>query len=191
MNHTFSLLVILLFVALTTSAQSKYNTSRRVRSYNPGRLMNTNPAIISINEVNFGLGVGKTTDAPYSLGFVGFTTVNGYQFNKSFATGLGTGLSFYNGGTMVPIYLDFRYCFLIKQTTPYLTADGGMLFNITESGNNRFFFNPAAGIRYAFRWNLAVNAAAGLLVQKGQIAIEREVISTYKFGFTYVFQVKR
>ena len=73
----------------------------------PGTLLNNNPGLITINELHFGIGLG-ITNVPYSKSFFGFTTINGYQINKNFVAAAGTGLSFYNGGMLVPLFLDFR-----------------------------------------------------------------------------------
>ena len=85
------------------------------------------PGFIQINELTGGIGLGETGPA-YSKGFFGFTTVNGYQTDYNFIAALGTGLSFYNGGMLVPLFLDFRYEFNLDQFQPQIFVDGGLLF---------------------------------------------------------------
>jgi hypothetical protein len=152
--------------------------------YEPEGILSSNPGFISINELTTGIGLG-ITDVPYSKSFFGFTTVNGYQINKSFVAALGTGLSFYNGGLLVPLFLDFRYRFKIDLITPYVFADGGLLLNFSDINVPKLFVNPGIGIRYSFSRNIAVNLGSGLLIQSGGSG--RDAFINIKAGVTYKF----
>lgn len=177
MKRKFTLLLLLTCIVLVISAQEKVDPNR------PGTKLSTDKGFITINELHFGFGLGVTS-IPYSKSFFGFTTVNGYQFNKSIVAAAGTGLSFYNGGLLVPLFLDFRYRFNINQFTPYLIADGGFLLNFSDFGSTKIFINPGAGIRYAFSSNLAANLSTGLLIQYGGY---RDALINFKTGITYKF----
>jgi hypothetical protein len=149
----------------------------------PGTELSTEKGFITINEINFGFGLGLH-QVPYSRSFIGFTTVNGYQFNKSIMAAGGTGLLFYNGGLLVPLFLDFRYRFYINQYTPYVFADGGVLLDFSHLNSTKLFINPGIGIRYAFSRNWAANLGTGLLVQYGEF---RDSFINFKIGATYKF----
>lgn len=177
MKRTFTLLFLLIFAASAISAQEKIDPNQ------PGTNLSTEKGYITINELQFGFGLG-VIDVPYSKSFFGFTTVHGYQFNKSIVAAAGTGLSFYNGGLLVPLFLDFRYRFDIDQYTPYVFADGGFLLNFSDFGSTKLFINPGMGIRYAFNRNWAANLGAGVLVQHGGF---RDSFINFKMGATYKF----
>ena len=177
MKKSITILTILFSIGFTLFAQ------KRNDSYLPVTKLNPDQGFITINEFHAGLGLGKT-DTPYSSGFLGFTTSNGYQFNKSIVAAVGTGLTFYESGLLVPLYLDFRYRFDIGRFTPYIIADGGFLINFSELANPRLFINPGVGLRYALSSYLALNASTGLLTQYGQ---NRDTFVNFRTGFTYKF----
>lgn len=177
MKRTFTLLFLLTFTACVVYAQEKVNPNQ------PGINLSTAKGYITINELHFGFGL-VVTDVPYSKSFFGFTTIHGYQFNKSILAAAGTGLSFYNGGLFVPLFLDFRFRFNIDQYTPYVFADGGFLLNFSDFGSTKLFVNPGMGIRYAFNHNWAGNLGAGLLIQYGGV---RDSFINFKTGATYKF----
>ena len=151
----------------------------------PATTLNTSPGFITINELHAGIGLG-ITEVPYSKYFFGFTTINGYQINKNFVAAAGTGLSFYNGGMLLPLFLDFRFRFNISQFTPYLFADGGFLLKLSSLNETKLFINPGLGIRYAVSDKLAVNLGGGFLVQMGSEGL-RDTFITFKTGVTYKF----
>lgn len=117
-------------------------------------------------ELDGGLGM-YLTFKPYSHYFYGITTVNGYVINKNFLTGIGTGINRYNGGWLVPLYLDFRYTLPRGKYTPYIFADGGFQFDVEHFKlPNSIFMNPGVGFYKIITNRLALNAGAGLFVQQ-------------------------
>jgi len=117
-------------------------------------------------ELNGGIGL-YLTNKPFSHYFYGVTTVNGYVINKNFLTGIGTGISNYNGGWLVPLYLDFRYTLPRGKFTPYVFADGGFQFDFEHIKlPNSIFMNPGIGFYKIITNRLALNAGAGLFVQQ-------------------------
>lgn len=177
MKRTFALLLSLTCLVIVVSAQEIVSPNK------PETNLSTEKGFITINELHFGFGL-YVTSVPYSKSFFGFTTINGYQFNKSIIAAAGTGLSFYNGGLLVPLFLDFRYRFYIGQYTPYVFADGGFMLNFSDFNNSKLFVNPGVGVRYAFTNNWAANLGAGLLVQRGAL---RDSFINFKMGATYKF----
>ena len=178
MKRKLSIIIVIICAAAIVSAQDKNfpSVSAKVLSIDPG--------FITINELHLGIGLDNT-DVPYSKSFFGITTVNGYQINKNFITGIGTGLSFYNGGLLIPLFLDFRYVFNIYPFTPYVFVDGGFLLNFSDFKGTKLFVNPGVGIKYSFSTKFAVNLGSGLLIQSG-----RSVLNTFiniKAGVTCKF----
>ena len=175
--------ILLLTIFLTCLVSLTYSQSR-VRPNTPYSVLNSNPGFVSINEVTAGSGLGGTT-RPYTKSFIGFTTVVGYKLTSNFTAGVGTGLSFYDAGLLVPLFLDFRYTFMDRQLTPYLWADGGMMINTSDFGETKLFLNPGAGARYSFsRW-IAVNGGVGIITQVDGKA--RASFLNFKIGGVYVF----
>ena len=178
MKRKLSLIIVIICAAATVSAQEKVSPNM------PVTVLSSEPGFITINELTFGIGLG-IIDVPYSKSFFGFTTVNGYQINKNFVAAVGTGLSFYNGGLLVPLFLDFRYRFNIGLITPYVFADGGLLLNFSDINVPKLFVNPGIGIIYSFSRNIAVNLGSGLLIQSGGSG--RDAFINLKAGVTYKF----
>lgn len=173
-------LLLITLVCIVSSAFCQY----KVTPNKPFSTLKSSPGFAIIGEATGGFGLkGKTY--PYSKHFAGFTSIFGYQVNASFFAGAGTGLSFYDAGLLVPLFLDFRYAFSSGQFTPYIFADGGLLLNVSDLNTTKLFINPGAGIRYAFSRNIALNLGAGILSQvDGE---NRASFINMKVGGVYVF----
>ncbi|MBE0676060.1 MAG: hypothetical protein IH591_15500, partial [Bacteroidales bacterium] len=78
---------------------------------------------VNTTEIGWAAGLGETSP-DYTKYCFGFTNVFGYSFSKNINAGIGTGVHFYNGGTMIPPYLDFRYIFAGDRFNPFIVADG-------------------------------------------------------------------
>ena len=177
-----TILSILILVLLTSfsSATSK----NKVLPRKPYNTLNSDPGFISTNELILGFGLGDTRP-DYSKSFFGFTTTNGYLINKNFTIGGGTGFLAYNGGTLIPLFLDIRYKMNIDPVTPYFFGDGGFLISPTDfSGGTRMFINFGGGAQYAFSSNLAANLGVGLFFQS---IVTRDTFVNIKAGVTYKF----
>ena len=131
----------------------------------PYSSMNSGPGYITNNEFTSGIGLGDVSE-PYSKSFFGFNTIHGYQVNRYFVISAGAGVSFYNGGTLIPVFMDIRYRILVNLFTPYIFGDGGFLFNL--NGEPRMFLNPGVGLRYALNDKLGVTLGAGCFIQTGE-----------------------
>jgi hypothetical protein len=173
------ILTLLLIASVTTS----FAQHHRVSGNRPGRKLNPEPGYIMINEFTGGIGLGVTSDA-YSKYFAGFTTIHGYQVNRDFLVAAGTGVSFYNEGTLIPLFLDFRYRVYVSKWTPYIFGDGGFMLDFSEKKETRLFINPGFGCSYTASRNLAINLGAGLFTQ---FANTRASYINVKTGITYKF----
>jgi len=150
-----------------------------VKPNKPYVSLSTKSGYITINEFTVGIGLGDVS-VPYSKSFFGINTIHGYQINESFVVGGGTGISFYNGGTFIPLFADVRYRFLINTFTPFLYGDGGVLIN--TSGGAKLFMNGGAGVRYTINNNFGVHFGAGLMIQNEQA---RDAFINFKLGVTF------
>lgn len=177
MNRILLLILIFLLCSSYSSAQNRVSPNK------PIQLLSSAPGYITINELTGGPGLGIVS-APYSKYFFGFTTLHGYQIDKSFVVAAGTGFSGYNGGSMIPLFLDFRYRFLVSTFTPYITGDGGVLFKL--AGGTKLFINPAVGVRYTINRQIGINFSTGLFVQSGEGV--RDSYINFKLGVTFIPQ---
>ena len=169
-----------LFIAGFISAISAQDN---FKSQKPEFILNQEPGYITINEFTGGFGLG-VTNVPYSKGFLGFTTLHGYQINKEFVVAAGTGINFYNEGILVPLFLDFRYRIHVARFTPYAFGDGGFLFDFSGKKNMRVFINPGIGVSYIINPKFAVNIGTGLFIQGGNL---RDTYINLKTGVYYKF----
>jgi hypothetical protein len=175
------IVLVTLFIAGFISAAF---AQEALRYEKPIIYLNDEKGYITINEFTAGFGLGLTV-APYAKDFFGITTVHDYQVNKSFIIGGGTGISFYNGGTLVPLFLDARYRIYVSRVTPYVVADEGFMLDFSGKKDTRFFFNPGAGVSYTIKPKLALSFGAGFLVQWGDVA--RDTYVNMKTGVIYKF----
>lgn len=173
MKRTPAILTVILLTMFTVSAQDMVTPNKPIVSLSGTR------GYITINELTAGVGLGVVS-VPYSKSFFGFTTIHGYQINESFVIGGGTGVSFYNGGTFIPVFADVRYRFLINTLTPYLFGDGGFLIN--TAGSSKMFLNGGAGVRYTINSHIGINFGTGIWVQYGNI---RDSFVNFKLGVTF------
>lgn len=173
MKRSLAFLSVILLTVSVISAQDVVAPNK------PYVSINGTPGYVTINELTGGIGMGDVS-VPYSKSFFGFTTIHGYQINESFLVGGGTGVSFYNGGTFIPLFADVRYHFLINTFTPYLFGDGGVLFN--TAGGTKLFINGGAGVRYTINNTIGINFGTGLWIQYGD---SRDAFINFKIGVTY------
>ena len=174
--------IVLLALVITGYVSAGF-AQTNVAVNNAGVALKPEPGYIMINEFTGGFGLG-ITDAPYARGFFGFTTIHGYQVNKSFLVAGGAGVSFYNGGALLPLFLDLRYRVYISQWTPYIFGDGGFMLDISGKHDTRLFINPGICVSYTFSGKVAVNLATGLLTQFGNV---RDSYINIKTGEVYKF----
>ena len=158
---------------------------------------------LCITDLNFGYGLGTTpvVNAEFSKYYVGITCINGFRvlFNNRFQddfgfslgnsifAGIGTGVSVYNGGILVPLFVDIRYWFSVRGFAPYLYYDAGLLINPKElNAGTRMFVEGGAGISYTLYNKLAINATSGLLIQMGN-AKPRDAFAKLSLGASFRF----
>lgn len=172
------LLLSILFIAVAGYAEAQ----RRVLPNKPYRNLNTLPGYITVNEFGAGFGI-RGTSTPYSKYFFGFTSIHGYQFDQYLVVGGGTGISVYEDGVLIPLFIDIRYRFSISTVTFYAFGDGGFFLNPNDlNSGTKMFINAGPGIRFAASHKVAFNISPGLLIQMGPTS--RASFINFRIGAT-------
>jgi hypothetical protein len=178
---TSIVILIVLLIGSNISAQKRPNSQRPVSS------QNQLTGYVTTNEFSSGFGLGQVS-VPYSQWFIGISTIHGYKFNDSFIASVGTGISLYNGGGLMPLFADLRYYPNIhiktegnlklyrsvsrtsnNYITPYLNAKVGVLFPVYgEETTTRFFVFPGIGLNYMVNHHISVMFGTGPFIQYGK-----------------------
>ena len=138
---------------------------------------------INITEIGGGFGLGDT-NVDYSTRLISFNNIFGYKINKQFLAGLGVGLHSYNGGTLLPLYIDMRYFFKKTGQGLFLVADGGYLLNPSDFGTSHVFVNPAIGMAKKISPHMQFNMNVGALTMQAPTGI-RSTFITIKGGVSF------
>jgi hypothetical protein len=138
---------------------------------------------ISITEIGGGFGLGDVS-AESSKSLISFNTIAAYRINNHYLAGIGTGLHVYNGGTMIPLYIDMRYTFNQAKVTPFIIADGGVLFNLKSFNSSGLFINPAIGLEKKLTKRLSLNFSTGILVKQPPAWLKSSFIN-FKGGVSF------
>ena len=157
-------ILCVMFLAVSAAFTGLHGQDKVVPN-RPYSNLSSGAGYIMNNELTAGIGLFDVS-VPYSKSFLGFNTIHGYQVNRYFVFSGGTGVLFYNGGTLVPLFMDVKYRLRIRLLTTYLYGDGGFLLN--PDGGSKLYINPGAGVRYAVSDELGLTLSAGFWVQMGE-----------------------
>jgi hypothetical protein len=182
MRKVFSF-IFLFFISFTVFSQHGKIRQSSI-TFNP------NSGYINTTELQTAFGIGEN-NVPFGRYFIGVTNTSGYQISlknsmvtKKIQGGVGTGLLIYNGGALLPLFLDFRFIWSERTLTPFIFATGGGLIHFSDfNRESRLFINPGAGARYSISEKLAVNAGAGLLIQTA--TYRRDSFLNFKIGLCF------
>ncbi len=145
------------------------------------------PGFVSITEFTGGIGLGDT-GSELSKNYFGITTIAGYQFTRNIKAGAGVGVQVHNGGTLFPLFLDFRLNMNSQEIVPFLSGAGGIMLNFNDIiDETRVFINPMAGLRYVAANRTAISFSTGLMVSTGGPA-ERKSYLNFKLGVDLKFR---
>jgi hypothetical protein len=173
-----NVLIILLLAMVSLPSFGQYYEG----PYDPIKIHYKTPGFISINEVSYGDGQGLT-EGLYSDYFISVTTIFGYYVSQNFMFGVGTGVYIYDGGSLLPIFLDIRFTLNFKKLNPYFFWDGGFLTILDDpSSTTKLYMNPGVGIRYVLSYSVAATAAIGGFIQEGGAKEDRDTFINYKLG---------
>jgi hypothetical protein len=137
---------------------------------------------ISINEIGGGFGLGVVTE-DYGRSIVSLNTIAGYRVNRHFTAGLGTGVNFYNGGYLIPVYMDFRYRITDRKVTPFFVADGGVVFSTNGLSSSGLFINPGFGFEKKLTSKVSFHLTGGIMVQQAPDAVRNSYFN-FKGGIS-------
>jgi len=125
------------------------------------------PGFVNISEINWEMGTEDSISGN-SKYYFGLANVFGYQINRNFSGGIGTGCLLYENTFLVPVYLEYKYSAYLKGITPFLYADGGGLIAPSDLyGESKIFINPGAGISRNLSPNLEAAFSVGYVVHHG------------------------
>jgi hypothetical protein len=141
------------------------------------------PVFVSAGEFESGLGINRT-EVPYSQYFLGGSVLFGMEFNKRFLGGIGAGAHIFNGGTLMPLFLEFRYGFPIKSFTPYIFSKGGPLLDFGSYSHSNLFLNAGIGLRHQISEDLAFNFGTGIYSHNSRIS-GRDSFINFNIGIIY------
>jgi hypothetical protein len=120
---------------------------------------------VDIAEIGGGFGLGNVS-VDYARSVISVDNIFAYQVNNKFLAGIGTGVNLYNGGTMIPLFIDMRYNFRGTKINPFIIADGGVLFNLNDFATTGIFINPALGVRKKLNEKISLQISTGVLLQE-------------------------
>jgi len=199
--NTLLVLKKILIFLLAAMLMSHISGQKLVRPNSPYRTSIDRQGFLSINEITYGTGL-NVINAPFSRTFSGVTTINGFNLDKNFYTGVGTGIFFYNGGPMLPLFLHLRYRTNYNFTIhnpflgsspcpgrsdltffPFAYFDGGVLVHLSgdESGTKRFL-NTGIGLSYLINKDITADFSAGLFSQFDTL---RDSFIRFRLGISY------
>ena len=180
MKRSVIFLLTFLFAACVSYSQQRSGNNRQ----RPLPIFTYTPGYINITELGGGFGLGDVSP-DYSKYVFSLNTVNGYLINNDFLTGIGTGINIYNGGAMIPLYLDFRYTFLQKNFEAFVVADGGLMINLNDVASyTGLFIHPGIGARKVVSHQLALQLSTGPMAQMGSQPY-RSTFWQFKFGVLF------
>jgi hypothetical protein len=119
---------------------------------------------INITQIGGAFGIGDT-DPDFSRRIISVENISGLELTDHFIAGIGAGINFYNGGAMVPLYLDLRYRFNDRNIMPFISVDGGVMISLEQLNQSGPFLNPMFGLRKKLNNKFSLNLSTGFMCQ--------------------------
>lgn len=182
-KHFLISLLILIATSSFSYSQAINNSSRS----NP--FGNSKPGLLNITELNAGIGLYKI-NVDYSKRVVNLTSILGIGLTRNLTGGIGVGVSLYNGGTLIPLFADFRYFFNLGKTRFFILGDGGIFLNSNKTETKpKYLVSPGAGVILPVNKSMYVNLGAALFTQfRKEEDISHDSFINIKLGMTYLFR---
>ena len=179
------LIVILLLVFMVASSlsysQAKHTSPRSVISEN------SRPGLMNITELNAGIGL-YTINRDYAKRVFNLTSVLGIGLTKNLTGGIGVGVSLYNGGTLVPLFADFRYFFNVGKTRFFVLGEGGIFLHSNKTEDMpKYLVSPGVGLVLPVSRSVSVNLGAALFTQFSQEGFGHDSFANIKLGMSFIF----
>jgi hypothetical protein len=178
----FVSLLVFMVASSLSYGQAKYNSTKSIAS---GK---TKPGLMNITELNAGIGLYEL-NRDYAKRVANLTSILGIGLTRNLTGGIGVGVSLYNGGTLVPLFADFRYFFNLGKTRFFAFGDGGILLNSAKTeGGTKYLVSPGVGLVLPVSKNLSINLGAYLFTQFGYKDYGHDSFANIKLGMTYLFK---
>ncbi len=171
------LLLSVLFIPVLFSQYSSTVT-------NPSFRYQATPGFVNISEIHGGSG-SYYCDPAVSKYYFGVTNVFGYQFSRHFMGGIGIGYYQLEDGFLLPLFLENKYSFYLKNFTTSVFVDGGVLIDHSAPlDDSKIFLNPGVGISRTVTPNLEISLSSGYMVQN-RTPLSRVGFLNFKAGLIY------
>jgi len=138
---------------------------------------------VDIISVTGGYGL-KLRDLDYEKHLIAIDNVFGYQINRNFLAGIGTGIHLYDGGELIPLFLDFRYRFGKGSFKPFLSADGGFLLCLEDFEESNTFIQPMIGLSRRLGQKTYLYLSTGLTIIQTPPPYHRSTFFSVKAAFS-------
>jgi hypothetical protein len=176
------LIILLILTILCTSLSYSQYSKKYI---NPTYRYVAAPGFVNITELSGAIAISDTVVGSYSDYYFGVTNIFGYQINRNFFGGIGTGIYVYEGSQLIPLFIEYKYSVYLRRITPFIYADGGVgLAPVDFSAETKIFLNPGIGMSVPFSSKLEGNLSVGLLVQSRSTSTRVAYINL-RLGITY------
>jgi hypothetical protein len=176
-------IAFLVFMAASclSYSQAKNNSTLSLASGN------SRAGLMNITELNAGIGL-YVINEDYAKRVVNLTSILGIGLTRNLTGGIGAGVSLYNGGTLVPLFADFRYFFNLGKTRFFVLGEGGIFLNSNKTEDvPKYLVSPGVGLVLPVSKSLSVNLGAALFTQFRQEDFGHDSFANIKLGMTYLF----
>lgn len=171
-----TLLALLIVVSLSGQSSTKKT--------NPSYMYVSSPGFVNITGIEGAIGLRETT-ATNSKYYFSLTNVFGYQADKNFFTGIGTGFYYCDNSFLIPLYLENKYSFYLKGFTPFIYADGGVLLSVQNfTDESKIFVNPGVGLSRYISTTIEASLSAGYMLQ-ARTTLNRVSFMNFRLSIIY------
>ena len=182
---TIILLLVFMVASSLSYSQAKNHLTGSIAS------ANSRPGLMNITELNAVIGIYKI-NVDYSKRVVNLTSILGIGLTRNLTGGIGVGVSLYNGGTLVPLFADFRYFFNLGKTRFFVLGEGGIFLNSNKTEDvPKYLVSPGVGLALPVSKSISVNLGAALFTQFRQEDFGHDSFINIKLGMTYLFKSKK
>lgn len=131
---------------------------------------------INITQIGGAFGL-EEINPDFSRRIISVENISALELSPKFLAGIGAGINFYNGGAMVPFYLDVRYRFNDRKMMPFVSLDGGILISLEQIGQSGPFVNPMFGLRKKLNDKFSLNLSTGILCQYAPAGVRNSFLN--------------
>ncbi len=127
----------------------------------------------SFSEIGYGIGLYNPSFQPFyethlTGNYLGFKSVNGYQFNEYFVLGIGLEYNDYKEVQAFPVTIDARFCLINQKSSPVFIWNMGYTFGM-KGEKCGFIINPQIGFKTNISNNVAYIINVGFRFQQTEL----------------------